>query len=181
MIVDLNGEFVTARSHPKLVQVRPDVQFDTLILTAPGMMKLSVDTKRLLEMEPIKVLIWGQSIDAVDVGEEAARWFSRYLLQEDFGFRLMFYPSDRPTREIQKKKNKIFQKDSGAYHDAISFMMINESSILELNSRVKAPVSAFQFRPNFVVKGAPAFAEDNWQWVKVGDDAIFRNVKPCTR
>jgi len=33
---------------------------------------------------------------------------------------------------------------------------------------------------NFVVKGAIAYEEDKWDWVKIGD-VIFRNVRPCTR
>lgn len=38
-----------------------------------------------------------------------------------------------------------------------------------------------QFRPNFVVSGTEAFEEDLWDWVRIGENAVFRNVKPCTR
>ena len=38
-----------------------------------------------------------------------------------------------------------------------------------------------RFRPNITVEGEfPAWAEDTWAWVRVGE-ATFRNVKPCTR
>ena len=183
MVVDLNGDFITGRSHPKLVQVNPRIEGERLSVSAPGMMTLDVDIERLQGLEPIKVIVWGQIVDAVDAGEESARWFSRYLLQEDFGYRLMYYPSSIPTRESHGK-NGFFgtsSKDFGAFHDARSFMMINEASMLELNSRLKHPISALQFRPNFVVKGAPAFAEDDWRWLRIGDEAIFENVKPCKR
>lgn len=38
-----------------------------------------------------------------------------------------------------------------------------------------------QFRPNIVIKGPEAYAEDNWKWIRVGDDAIFRGSRPCIR
>lgn len=184
MIVDKNGDFVTGRAHPKLVSVVPQIKDDMMILEAPGMRKMSVDIARLMTLQPIKAKVWGQTVDAVDAGEDAARWFSRYLLQDDFGFRLMFYPATYPTRDV-REKNKIFETtikaDAGALHDATSFMLINESSVTELNSRLKNPVTPWNFRPNFVMKGAGAFDEDNWKWVKIGDEVVFRNVKPCTR
>ncbi|OLL74678.1 Flavodoxin reductase (ferredoxin-NADPH reductase) family 1 [Pseudonocardia sp. Ae168_Ps1] len=37
-----------------------------------------------------------------------------------------------------------------------------------------------RFRPNLVVSGAPAWAEDGWRRVRIGD-ARFRVVKGCAR
>ncbi|CRL04211.1 CLUMA_CG017305, isoform A, partial [Clunio marinus] len=183
MIVNADGEFVTARTYPKLWQVTPDIDGDIMILSAPGMINLTVDVARLLKIKPIKAQVWGETVSAVDAGEESARWFSRFIFQEDFGLRLVFYPLSIPSRKV-RAKNKIFdtaiKSDTGAYHDATSFMLINESSIADLNSRLKSPVSKLQFRPNFVMKGAPAFEEDKWRWIRIGD-VIFQNVKPCTR
>lgn len=183
MIINKDGDFITARAHPKLVKVVPKVEGGTLILSAPGMIVLSVDIDRLMKMSPIKARVWGQTVDAIDAGEEAARWFSRYVFQDDFGLRLVFYPVSYPTRDIRdynKTFGTILKGDTGALHDATSFMMINEGSVAELNTRVKNAVTPLHFRPNLVLKGAAAWEEDNWKWVKVGD-AVFRNVKPCTR
>lgn len=184
MVVTTDGEFITGRTYPKLTQVMPVIEGDQMTLSAPGMINFMVDIARLLTLEPIKASVWSQTVDAVDAGEEAARWFSRFILQDDFGLRLVFYPSSLPTREV-REKNKIFQTaipdDTGALHDATSFTMINEGSVTELNSRIKNPVTPSQFRPNFVVKRPAAFEEDKWKWVKIGNDVVFRNVKPCTR
>jgi len=184
MVVRANGEFITARAHPKMVQIASRFEGDTMIISAPGMRDLSVDVARLLTISPIKANVWGQIVDAVDAGEDAACWFSRYIFQEDFGLRLVFYPQSIPTREA-RASNKVLptviDSDTGALHDATSFSMINEGSVAELNSRIKDPVTARQFRPNFVVKGPGAFDEDHWKWVKIGDEVVFRNVKPLTR
>ena len=37
-----------------------------------------------------------------------------------------------------------------------------------------------RFRPNLVVTGCNAFAEDEWDRIRIGD-IIFRVVKPCSR
>jgi len=59
--------------------------------------------------------------------------------------------------------------------------LINEGSVEELNTRIEQPVTALQFRPNIVIKGPDPYEEDEWKWIKIGDEVIFRNVKPCTR
>lgn len=58
---------------------------------------------------------------------------------------------------------------------------MTESSLGELNNRLKRPVTSLQFRPNIVVSGTEPFVEDNWEWIKIGNDVIIRNVKPCPR
>jgi len=37
-----------------------------------------------------------------------------------------------------------------------------------------------RFRPNLVVKGCEAYAEDTWKEIRVGE-AVFNVVKACTR
>lgn len=68
----------------------------------------------------------------------------------------------------------------GAYPDETSYSLMNEASITDLNTRLDEPVTPQQFRMNFVVKGATAYEEDKWDWVKIGN-VILRNVRPCTR
>lgn len=58
--------------------------------------------------------------------------------------------------------------------------IINESTVEDLNSRIEnGNVTHNNFRPNIVVK-SEKYAEDDWEWVKIGD-VIFRKTKPCTR
>lgn len=177
------GEFITARTYPPLVQIMPKIEENIMTLSAPGMIDIQIDFKKLRATPPNKASVWSQSVNVVDAGEDAAQWFSRFILKEDFGLRLVFYYDDKPTREV-REKNAIFETaipdDTGALHDATSFMLINEGSIADLNTKIKKPVTPLQFRPNIVIKGPQAFAEDSWKWVKIGD-TVFRNVKPCTR
>ncbi|KZC04339.1 MOSC domain-containing protein 1, mitochondrial, partial [Dufourea novaeangliae] len=181
LVIDLNGHFVTARQYPRMVLVSPSVSGSVLTLSAPGMMPVSIDLARI-NGKGFHVAVWGQAVAASDCGEEPARWLSRFLLQEDTGFRLVYYPLEEPTRGLRTKhKNFNFSgDDTGAYPDESSYCMMNEASVTELNSRLDEPVNMEQFRQNFVVKGALPYEEDSWQWVKIGD-VIFRNVMPCHR
>lgn len=107
MVVKTNGEFITARGYPKLVQIIPKVEGQDMILSAPGMMDLKFNIQRLYSQEPIKANVWSQQVSAVDAGEEVARWLSRFLLSEDFGLRLVFYYPTKPTRGV--RPNKVFK------------------------------------------------------------------------
>jgi len=42
------------------------------------------------------------------------------------------------------------------------------------------PIPMNRFRPNVVVSGAEAFAEDRWLRIKIGE-TMFRVPKPCAR
>ncbi|CAL1685336.1 unnamed protein product [Lasius platythorax] len=183
LVIDLEGRFLTARQLPKMVNIQPEFSGSVLTLRAPGMMSISVDLAQL-RGKNFRVAVWGQAVPARDCGEEVARWLSRFLLQEDAGFRLVYYPLEGPTREVRKRNENVFPltktTDTGAYPDETSYSLMNEASLTDLNSRLEEPVTAQQFRMNFVVKGATAFEEDKWDWVKIGN-VIMRNIRPCTR
>lgn len=184
MVVRTDGDFVTGRQFPTMVLVQPTFHDNFMKLSAPGMIDVEIDVERLKKLSPITTRVWNQPVKTIDCGEEVARWFSRFLLAEDFGLRLMYYPHDSATRDVKdsnKKFRTMLDEDTGALHDATSFMLLNESSIDDLNTRIENPVSVLNFRPNFLVRGPTAFEEDHWKWVKIGNDVIFRCNKPCTR
>ena len=59
-------------------------------------------------------------------------------------------------------------------------MLLGENSLADLNSRLEIPLPMNRFRPNLVVSGSGAFAEDDWTRIRIGE-AIFRSSKPCER
>ncbi|XP_035903049.1 mitochondrial amidoxime reducing component 2-like isoform X2 [Anopheles stephensi] len=185
VVKSADGKFITGRSHPTLVLVQPafDERYERMTLSAPGMMDIAVNVKQLLETVPGNFSVWDQPVAAVDCGEEVARWLSRFLLSEDFGLRLVYYPLEGPTRPV-REKNRIHTlltaRDSGALHDATSYMLVSEASVADVNTRLEKPVPALQYRANILVKGPSAFEEDDWKWIRIGD-TVYRNVKPCTR
>jgi uncharacterized protein YcbX len=71
-----------------------------------------------------------------------------------------------------------------AFADAFPFLAVTRASLDDLNARIVeqggSPVPMDRFRPNIVVDGCTAFAEDAWKRVRVGQ-AVFRIAGPCAR
>jgi uncharacterized protein YcbX len=85
--------------------------------------------------------------------------------------------------ETRRKVNYFYavhKDDTVSFADGYPFLLIGESSLGDLNARLENPVKMNRFRPNFVVSGAEAFAEDDWKQIKIGTTE-FHVVKPCGR
>uniref|UniRef100_A0A182NAQ7 MOSC_N domain-containing protein n=1 Tax=Anopheles dirus TaxID=7168 RepID=A0A182NAQ7_9DIPT len=95
-MTNADGEFVTARMKLKMMlgQPRFDECYETMVLTAPGMLELRVDVWALREVDadraPSRATVWSESVPTVDCGPDAARWYSRYLLDKDDSYRLEY-------------------------------------------------------------------------------------------
>lgn len=185
MITHESGECVTARTYPKMVTIVPTIEGSLMTLAAPQMKNFQLDIEPLYSSSNmISVKIWNDVTVCVDCGDDAGRWFSQFILGKDEGLRLVFYPSSEPKPVINDKKylfEQADQKDTGTLHDETSYMMMNQGSFDDLNTKIEKPVGALQYRPNFLVKGPAAWEEDNWKWVKIGNHTVFRKNQPCTR
>lgn len=185
IVSSVNNKQVTARTYPKMVLIQPKIISNQLTLSAPGQPDLILDLDDIKLGDGSKVACWYSTVKAIDAGEAAAQWISQFIVGKKDSLRLYFYPYLYATKgrgSQDKKTYKAFtDDDAGTYHDSTSYMLINQSSIDELNTHLDQVVKPLQFRPNFVVKGPEAYDEDSWQWIRIGDNVVFRGVKPCTR
>lgn len=67
-----------------------------------------------------------------------------------------------------------------AFGDGAALLVTNAASLDALNAALDAPVPMNRFRPNIVVSGAAAFAEDGWSRLRIGD-ALLARVDACGR
>ncbi|MBI2394066.1 MAG: MOSC domain-containing protein [Deltaproteobacteria bacterium] len=171
MVVDDVGVAITQREHPRLALVRPVFDGDALLVDAPGMSTLRLP--RAPEGDRRSVAVWSATVDSIELGEPAAAWFSEAL-----GVRcaLVFMP-DSARRPV---KPKYSTTAIVSFADAFPFLLASESSLADLNARLDEPVPMDRFRPNLVVRGAPAWAEDHWDRVRIGPIG-FSLPKPCDR
>lgn len=176
MLVDENGVMLTQRQHPRMCLIQPTLENGNLTLSAPAMDPLPVDqgTATISVSATVSVSVWEDQCNALDCGDQAAAWLSEFL---GLPTRLVYFPED----EIRQVDLSYAQPgDITAFSDGFPYLLISQASLDALNSRLQMPVEMRRFRPNLVVEGCDAFAEDQWQSLLIGD-VQFRLVKPCSR
>jgi len=182
MVVDHNGKFVTQRQQPRMCLIQPKLTVSKsnnsepreqgIIIDAPGMEALRVTMSS--EIIARRVMVWSDQCQALDCGDAAAQWLSRFLKIE---CRMVYFPPDE-FRQVDL--NFAQEGDRTAFSDGFPILLISQASLDDLNSRMESPIPMLRFRPNLVVSGCAAFAEDNWRRIKIGD-LTMRVVKPCSR
>ena len=85
---------------------------------------------------------------------------------------------DATEREINKKFRQ--NDEIVSFADGYPFLLIGENSLNDLNKKLETVLPMNRFRPNIVVFGSEAFAEDRWKKIKIGE-TVFRSTKPCAR
>lgn len=173
MVVDARGKFMTQRHFPRLALIKVQVSPLQLVIEAPEQKPLFIPLV-LNKSQRMPVEVWGDVCDAIPLGEEVSKWFSEFLLTS---CQLVYLPEDS-RRPIKARYQVNYEQVSFA--DAFPFLLISEASLADLNQRLEQPVPMNRFRPNLVVSGCEAFAEDSWQSIKIGS-VTFRVVKPCDR
>jgi uncharacterized protein YcbX len=133
--------------------------------------------------EEVQVVIWSDKVPAIDEGDEAARWLSKYLQRP---VRLVRVPDDN-GRLVPKDYRVEGTANTVAFGDGFPFLLASEGSLAGLNRELPEPVPMNRFRPNIVVAAASGrpeddapFAEDTWGLVQIGAHQMHV-VKPCTR
>ncbi|MGE0786884.1 MAG: MOSC domain-containing protein [Sandaracinaceae bacterium] len=170
MLVDPTGRFVTQREHPSLAAVSAELTADGLVLTTPGGARVSVGRTG----EPRRVTIWGDPVEAVDVGADAAALLSDHVASP---VRLVYMPSSVRRRADEEHTR---EGDLVSFADAFSFLVTHQASLDDLNARLDVPVDIRRFRPNLVIAGGAAWAEDGWRELRIGE-VTLRSPKPCAR
>ena len=172
MVVSPEGDFLTQRDWPRMALLTPMLEANMLRLDAPGCVPLRVP--RLSEGERLTVRVWRSVCEAICAGADADVWLSTFL---EMPCRLVYMPEEtrRPVSPEYAAGESIV-----SFADGFPLLLIGESSLDDLNSKLADPVPMNRFRPNLVVAGAAPYAEDNWAQVRIGE-VLFHVVKPCAR
>jgi len=173
MVVGDDGRFLSQREHHRLALVRVQLDEDRLRLDAPGLSSLAVAFEEGVGPTS-RVQVWDDECSAVTEGEDAARWFSEHL---GCSARLVRMASDdaRPLGSSTAQPG-----DHVSFADGFPFLLLSKASLDGLNRRLSLPVPMDRFRPNIVIDGCEAHAEDGWHRVRIGE-VEFRVAKPCAR
>ena len=182
MVVDAEGRFFTQREQPRMALVRPQIKVLEVVLRAPGMLALHLGINEV--EQPARVQVWGDEVDAWDMGDVAGQWFSDFLGRP--GLRLV-----RFDPEVTRLASKQWTGEVEApieFADGFPLLVVSEASLAELNQRLAAAghaaVGIERFRPNIVLAGLQTHDEDRLHELRIATaegEVVLRLVKPCPR
>ncbi len=170
-LVAPDGRVVTQREQPRMALIVPCVHEPELVVSAPEMVPLRVSPTDTGPRHDVRV--WNDTCAGVDQGDEAAEWLSEFLAMPCRLVRM----ADAHVRPVDVEH---FPGHEVGFADAYPLLLISEESLADLNDRMDAPLPMERFRPNVVVSGTTAYAEDGWGDIRIAD-LVLRVAKPCVR
>src|SRR3954469_9103367 len=177
MVIDPDGIGITQRIVARLALLSVTVRPGGLTARAPGLSGLDVPEPVDGPKEFVRVFSGKPPVPARIAG--AGPWFSEFLGRPA---RLVWLgdPTARPIQDHARESDRV------SFADGYPLLLTNTASLAAVNDWLheagEEPVPMTRFRPNVVVSGAPAWAEDGWvaRRLRLGD-VTFRAAKACDR
>lgn len=182
-VIGEDGNRLSAQRHRTLMQVRAQPMPTGLRLCAGCAVALDVP----YPMGGSRVPVGLSELDsAVLADDTAAAWFSS-LLGVDARLVWLDDPYRRPVRSVKGGRDG----DPLSLADNTPILLTSLASLAQLNAWMvdeaavrgevpAAPLPISRFRPNIVIDGEVAFAEDGWATVRIGE-VKFRFASQCNR
>lgn len=168
MVTDGEGRFLTQRELPALARLS--------LTETDGGARLAMDGQThgaRLDGGRADVVVWRSTVSAATTDADAAlsAWLGRAVRLVRFDAR-----SERRTEG--------WADAPLAFPDGYPILVVTAASLDALNERIVERggdlVPMRRFRPNVVIEGAPAWADDGWRTIRAGGLTLDL-VKPCTR
>ena len=174
MLVDKNGRFLTQRECPQMGQIAAKVEGHRLWLQHAGIeQSLDLDALRRFEFHQ-PVTVWKDKVNARIIQHDINQWISG-ILQRDL--QLCFMDEDT-HRQVDPDYAE--QGVRASFADGFPILIVSEASIRFLSDKLGRELDIERFRPNIVLTGCDAFAEDQWKKIRI-NGIEFDLVKPCAR
>ncbi|MFJ2393634.1 MOSC domain-containing protein [Streptomyces sp. NPDC087843] len=181
-LIDDGGKVVTQRQQPRLARAAAELVPGGVRLSAPGRAPLSVPVPEPKAERRATLDVFGDKVEAVLAGPAAHVWCSEYLGSET---RLVHLDDPATRRPVDPEYGR--PGETVAFADGYPLLLTTLASLDALNSLIargdhahEGPLPMNRFRPNVVVSGTTAWAEDDWTRVTIGEVA-FRVAKMCGR
>ncbi|MFH0518077.1 MOSC domain-containing protein [Streptomyces sp. M41] len=181
-LIDDGGKVVTQRRHPRLALIAATLlPGGGVRLSAPGMESLTVPVPRPVGLLPVE--LFKDKVEAVLAEADAAHaWCSAHL-----GTPVRLVHMDDPGTRRPVDPEYALPGETVSFADGYPLLLTSAASLDALNSLIaqgdhaeEGPLPMNRFRPNVVVSGTAAWAEDDWSRIAIGEVA-FRIPKTCGR
>lgn len=169
MLVDENGDFMSQREHAILALFKVSmyndyitVRFDDKAINIP---------KKLAKKEVKECELWEEKLNGYKESDAINTWFSNILSQKVFLVR---------NTEIKQRSTKESVETPVNFVDSQQYLIIGQSSIDHLNSKLEQAIDVNRFRPNIVFSTSNAHVEDTFKEIQISTSK-FIQIKPCGR
>lgn len=175
MLIDEQGNFLSAREIPELLQFSTAIESDTntleLIYKPTGVnFKYQLNPS---EGAVLKAKIWDDPIQTLHPSPEFSQFFSDCLKQKTFAV----FTNKESNRIKKSKTDKKFRLNLA---DAFPFLILGENSIQHLSEIFMEKIDIRRFRPNFIFTGGSPYEEDQWNKITIEENS-FLCEKKCAR
>ena len=174
MLIDEVGRFITQREHPQMALFDLSINNQQLtVINRKNSQNLTFPVS-VPTGQNHQAVVWDDVVTTIEPDSDYSNWFSAQL---GFSCRLVFFPEPN-VRNVDPKYASNQEQVSLA--DGYPFLIIGQSSLDDLNTRLEVNMEMKRFRPNFVFTGGKAFEEDDWKNFSIGSGE-FKGVKKCAR
>ncbi|GHA35614.1 molybdenum cofactor biosysynthesis protein [Streptomyces tauricus] len=181
VLTDEKNRIITQRARPRMALVCVEALAGGAILaSAPGREPLTVPVPAPGGTTTVE--IWNDKVEGVPAGVAADAWFSDFL---GIAVRLVHLDDPATRRPI----DPLFARpgETVSFADGYPLLVTTLASLDALNTLIaqgdrpeEGPLPMNRFRPNLVVGGTAAWAEDGWSRIAVGE-VVLRVAKMCGR
>ena len=179
LLVDEHNRFLTQREHAAMALLAVEEAYNGFLLRhcqRPELPLLYIPFEAT-SGKTLLVSIWDDIVFAWRGTPAADEWLSEALGQP---CKLVYMP-DMARREVEPDKPELNPVGTlVSFADGYPYLLATEESLAKLNEQLAEPVLMNRFRPNLVVRGAPADAELEWTNFQINGLA-FRSVRGCGR
>ncbi len=174
MLIDEANRFLTQREYPamSLFKTSPDAENGSFWVSFQGQC-ITVPANPL--GKALLADVWGDEVEVIEVDPEISHWFTQHLNQP---VRLVYFPETNP-RPIDPDY-ALGSDNQTSLSDGYPILILGQSSLDDLNTRLEEKVPVNRFRPNIVFTGGGPFEEDGWRNFKIGTVPMAA-VKQCAR
>lgn len=173
IVVSPAGRFQTQRELPAMatIDVLPGPHGIRLAHADHGMVDVAVPDAMA---EAGEIVIWRDHVRVRMASADADAFVSAALGRP---LRLAFLddPAARPIDPAYALAGETVN-----LADGFPLLVATRASLDDLNGRLMHPLQMRRFRPNIVIDGAAAWAEDRWRRLRIGGLEL-RIAKPCAR
>lgn len=176
MLVDKAGIFMTQRQYPEMALLQTAITTDGLYIYHKHYPEKNCMIPFLsAPAHSRQVKVWDDLCDAWCYDDAMTNfWFSEML---GTVCELVYMPDsvNRMVDKVYAKNNEIT-----SFSDGYPMLIIGQSSLDELNSKLAESVTIDRFRPNMVFSSGPPHIEDEWNHFTINAIDFF-GVKTCGR